>query len=340
MNTPQRIAVLGAGAWGSALAIHLTRNGHAVRLWGRDPDAMRAMQRARRNARYLPETEFPVGLDVCTGIQQALERADLILLVIPSAGFRTFLRELRPLLAPYAIRIAWASKGLESGTAKRLDQVFVEELPNYPAPAIISGPTFAREVAVGLPTAVTVASHDCAFAEQVATLLHGPNFRAYRVDDVVGVELGGAVKNVLAIAAGIADGLHFGANARAALVTRGLAEIMRLAEAQGARRETLMGLAGLGDLVLTCTDNQSRNRRFGLLLAEGKRVDEALTQIGQAVEGLPSAREAWTLACRHGIDMPITHAVYQVAFEGLAPRLAVAQLLQRHARPEFDHTSA
>ena len=340
MTKPHHIAVLGAGAWGSALAIHLARNQHRVRLWGRTPEQMHAMQQTRCNARYLPDMPFPDALEPSADLGHALECADLILIVVPSSGFRAFLHELRPHLAATSARIAWASKGLETGTAKRLDQVFAEELPDCAAPAIISGPTFAREVAAGLPTAVTVASHDCDFAEHVAALLHSPSFRAYRVDDVIGVELGGAVKNVLAIAAGIADGLHFGANARAALITRGLAEIMRLAEKLGARRETLMGLAGLGDLVLTCTDNQSRNRRFGLLLAEGKSVETALAQIGQAVEGLPSAREAWRLACEHAVDMPITHAVYQMAYEGLAPKLAVAQLLQRHARPEFDHAPA
>lgn len=343
MTMPQTIAVLGAGAWGSALAIHFARNQHRVRLWGRDPQQMSAMQHTRYNTRYLPDAPFPDTLTPTSDLGHALECADLILIVVPSSGFRAFLHELRqhlaaPIVQRVAPRIAWASKGLESGTAKRLDQVFAEELPDCAPPAIISGPTFAREVAAGLPTAVTVASHDCDFAEHVAALLHSPNFRAYRVDDVIGVELGGAVKNVLAIAAGIADGLHFGSNARAALITRGLAEIMRLAEKQGARRETLMGLAGLGDLVLTCTDNQSRNRRLGLLLAEGLSVEAALAQIGQAVEGLPSAREAWRLACEHEVDMPITHAVYQVTFEGLAPRDAVLQLMQRHAKPEFDQT--
>jgi glycerol-3-phosphate dehydrogenase (NAD(P)+) len=336
MTTAQNIAVLGAGAWGTALAIHLARNQHRVRLWGHNPQSIRTMQEARCNARYLPDALFPDALELHSDLGTALHDCELTLIVIPSSGFRSFLRDLRPHLDRAHPRIAWASKGLETGTAKRLDQVFDEELPNYAPPAIISGPTFAREVAAGLPTAVTVASHDCAFAEHIAGLLHSPSFRAYRVDDVIGVELGGALKNVLAIAAGIADGLHFGANARAALITRGLAEIMRLAEVMGARRETLMGLAGLGDLVLTCTDNQSRNRRFGLLLAEGKTVQEALAHIGQAVEGLPSAREAWHLAQRHDVDMPITHAVYKITYENLHPKLAVSQLLQRHLRPERD----
>ncbi len=332
----QRIAVLGAGAWGTALAIHLARNGHAVRLWGRNAAQMQTMQHARCNARYLPDIAFPDTLQVEADLERAMRDATLVLLAVPSSGFRAFLRELTEHMPLFPPRIAWASKGLEQGTAKRLDQVFSEELPSFLPPAIISGPTFAGEVARGLPTAVTIASRDAAFAEQLAHLLHSPVFRAYHVNDIIGVELGGAVKNVLAIGAGIADGLHFGANARAALITRGLQEIMRLVDAAGGQRETLMGLAGLGDLVLTCTDNQSRNRRFGLLLAEGQSVEAALNHIGQAVEGLPSAGEAWRLAREYGIDMPITHAVYHVVHEGLPPKQAVAELLQRHARPEFD----
>jgi len=329
------IAVCGAGAWGTALAILLARNGHEVRLWGRHPDGMARMQAGRVNARYLPDTPLPDGL-LCTGdLADALDNAALALIVVPSTGFRAFLRDLAPRLHP-GQRIAWASKGLEIGSAMRLDEIFAEELPGALPPAVISGPTFAREVAAGLPTAVTVASTDESFAERLAEWLHGPSFRAYRVDDVIGVELGGALKNVLAIAAGIADGLRFGANTRAAVITRGLAEIMRLGDVLGARRETFMGLAGLGDLVLTCTDNQSRNRRFGLLLAEGKSRDEALAAINQAVEGLPTAREAWRLAERHGVDMPITQAVHRVLYEGLPAQAAVAGLLKRHLRPEAD----
>lgn len=335
MASAAKIAVCGAGAWGTALAILLARNGHAVRLWGRHPEGMARMQIERHNLRYMPETPLPDNL-FCTGaLDEAMQGADLVLVVVPSSGFRAFLRDLAPLLKPNT-RLAWATKGLEVGSAKRLDEIFDEELPLHAAPAVISGPTFAREVAAGLPTAVTVASQDCDFAEQLAEWLHGPTFRAYRVDDVVGVELGGALKNVLAIAAGIADGLHFGSNTRAAVITRGLAEIMRLGDVLGARRETFMGLAGLGDLVLTCTDNQSRNRRFGLLLAEGKSKDEALATINQAVEGLPSAREAWRLAERHGVDMPITQAVHQVLYENLSAKAAVAGLLNRHLRPELD----
>lgn len=333
--SPISVAVFGAGAWGTALAILMARNGHRVRLWGRHPETMARMHKERCNCRYLPDASFPDTLAATGDIETALDAADLALIAVPSQGFRAFLRDLAPHLRQ-PTRLAWASKGLEVGSAKRLDEIVAEELPHLAPPAVISGPTFAAEVAAGLPTAVTVASHDGDFAEQLAEWLHNPRFRAYRVDDVIGVELGGALKNVLAIAAGIADGLHFGANTRAALITRGLAEIMRLGVHVGARKETFMGLAGLGDLVLTCTDNQSRNRRFGLLLAEGKRVDEALAIIDQAVEGLPTTREAWCLAERLGVEMPITHAVYKVLYEGLPARAAVDELLRRNLRQEQD----
>ncbi|MFZ5466052.1 MAG: NAD(P)H-dependent glycerol-3-phosphate dehydrogenase [Pseudomonadota bacterium] len=333
--SPISVAVFGAGAWGTALAILMARNGHRVRLWGRHPETMTRMQEERCNRRYLPDASFPDTLAATGDIETALDAADLALVAVPSQGFRAFLRDLAPHLRQ-PTRLAWASKGLEVDSAKRLDEIVAEELPHLAPPAVISGPTFAAEVAAGLPTAVTVASHDCDFAEQLAGWLHNPRFRAYRVDDVIGVELGGALKNVLAIAAGIADGLRFGANTRAALITRGLAEIMRLGVHAGARKETFMGLAGLGDLVLTCTDNQSRNRRFGLLLAEGKSVDQALAIIDQAVEGQPTAREAWRLAERHGVEMPITHAVYKVLYEGLPARAAVDELLRRNLRQEQD----
>ncbi|MFZ5514829.1 MAG: NAD(P)H-dependent glycerol-3-phosphate dehydrogenase [Pseudomonadota bacterium] len=332
---PISVAVFGAGAWGTALAILMARNGHRVRLWGRHPETMTRMQEERCNRRYLPDASFPDTLAATGDIETALDAADLALVAVPSQGFRAFLRDLAPHLRQ-PTRLAWASKGLEVDSAKRLDEIVAEELPHLAPPAVISGPTFAAEVAAGLPTAVTVASHDCDFAEQLAGWLHNPRFRAYRVDDVIGVELGGALKNVLAIAAGIADGLRFGANTRAALITRGLAEIMRLGVHAGARKETFMGLAGLGDLVLTCTDNQSRNRRFGLLLAEGKSVDQALAIIDQAVEGQPTAREAWHLAERFGVEMPITHAVYKVLYEDLPARAAVDELLRRNLRQEQD----
>ncbi|MEE8342375.1 MAG: NAD(P)H-dependent glycerol-3-phosphate dehydrogenase, partial [Gammaproteobacteria bacterium] len=232
------------------------------------------------------------------------------------------------------MRVAWATKGLELETAMLPHQVAQSVLGESRPLAVISGPTFAREVASGLPTAITVASKNPEFSEKLSGLLHGEQFRAYTSSDMVGVELGGAVKNVLAIAAGICDGLGFGANSRAALVTRGLAELMRLGEAMGGRRETFMGLAGVGDLVLTCTDDQSRNRRLGIALGQGINCQQALQEIGQVVEGVNTAREVVRLARRFGIDMPITEQVYRVLHENLAPRDAVRALLTREPKQE------
>jgi glycerol-3-phosphate dehydrogenase (NAD(P)+) len=266
--------VLGAGSWGTALAALLAGNGHATFLWGRDAAHIAAMTASRRNPRYLTEVTLPPSLQVESDIGRVVREAGEILLVVPTRGFRAILQEIAPYLDVEA-RVAWASKGVEPGTGKLLHEVAAEVLGAARPTAVISGPTFAREVALGLPTAVTVASGVPEFAAALAARLHNNHFRAYTSDDVVGVEVGGAVKNVLAIAAGIADGLGFGANTRAALVTRGLAEMMRLGVILGGRRDTFMGLAGLGDLVLTCTDDQSRNRRVGLALARGQSLTEA-----------------------------------------------------------------
>jgi glycerol-3-phosphate dehydrogenase (NAD(P)+) len=327
------IAVLGAGAWGTALAALLAANGQACALWGRDPDRMAEMAATRRNPRYLGDLPLPAGLRFEGDLAQAVARADEVLVVIPTRGFRGVLRQVAPHLSATA-RIAWASKGLEPVSAKLLHQVVAEELGAARATAVISGPTFAQEVAKGLPTAVTVASASPGFAADLAARLHGNYFRAYTSDDLIGVEVGGAVKNSLAIAAGIADGLGFGANTRAALVTRGLVEMMRLGEALGGHRETLMGLAGLGDLVLTCTDDQSRNRRVGLALARGASVAEACAAVGQVAEGVNAAREVGALAAATGVEMPITEQVCRVLYEGLAPRAAVQALLQREQKAE------
>jgi glycerol-3-phosphate dehydrogenase (NAD(P)+) len=255
------------------------------------------------------------------------------LLVVPSHAFRDTLRQIAPLLKPHT-RIAWATKGLEPGSRHLLHQVIAEELGPEQACAVISGPTFAKEVAKGLPTAVTVASANEGTAAYFAACLHGATFRAYTASDVVGVELGGACKNVLAIAAGIADGLGFGANTRAALITRGLAELMRLGVHLGGNAETFMGLAGLGDLVLTCTDDQSRNRRVGLAIGRGNTLEEAVASIGQAVEGVKSAPEIHRLAQSQGVEMPITEQVYRVLYEGVPAQQAVETLLQREQKPE------
>lgn len=328
-----RIAILGAGSWGTGLAVLLGSHGHAVRLWGRDAQALAAMRRDRENTRYLPGISLPAGVEPEADLARAVADVEQVWLVVPSQGLRAFLCDLQPCL-PAGVGLVSASKGLERGTGKRLSEMVGEQLGLSHPFAVFSGPTFAREVAQGLPGAATVACVDECFAHEVAGVAHGPTFRAYTTSDVIGVELGGALKNVLAIAAGVADGFHFGANTRAALITRGLAEMMRLGDALGARRETFMGLAGLGDLVLTATDDQSRNRRFGLALAQGLSVEAALRQIGQAVEGLQAAAEGWRLAQREGVDMPIIEAVNRVAFEGLSPRVAVTGLLSREPRAE------
>jgi glycerol-3-phosphate dehydrogenase (NAD(P)+) len=330
-NTP--VAVLGAGSWGTALAIQLARGGRPAILWGHDPEHMALIAQERRNARYLPAAIFPETLRVEADLAAALTGVRDILVAVPSHAFRGVLESVKPHLRADT-RLLWATKGLESGSRKLLHEVVADVLGTAIPTAVVSGPTFAREVAEGLPTAVTVASTDPVFARDVAERLHSETFRAYTGNDVIGVEVGGAVKNVLAIAAGIADGLGFGANARTALITRGLAEVMRLGIALGGRAETFMGLAGLGDLVLTCTDNQSRNRRLGLALGRGETLEEALTAIDQVVEGVQTAREVYELAQSRGIDMPITEQVYCVLYEGCAPRDAVHALLNRVQKSE------
>jgi len=326
------IAVLGAGSWGTALAILLARNGLTTTLWGHDPAHMAAMADARCNRHYLPDAPFPERLSVTADLAQALSGAATLLAVVPSSVFRTVLSQAQPHLAPGA-RIAWGTKGIDPETGKLLHEVVEEVLGPRPM-AVVSGPSFAREVAAGMPTAITVAANDGAFATELATLLHSDTFRAYTSGDLVGVQLGGSVKNVMAVAAGISDGLGFGANARAALITRGLAEMVRLGTTMGGHPETFMGLAGLGDLVLTCTDDQSRNRRFGLAVGRGIALDEAETAIGQVVEGKRTAAEVQQLAGRHGVEMPITEQVYRVLYQGEKPHAAVSALLAREQKAE------
>ncbi len=333
MTTPRPISVLGAGSWGTALAILLARNGHQVRLWGNEPAEMADMARARRNLRYLPDNPFPESLAIHADLNSALADQADVLVVVPSHAFRAVLTTLAPRLTPDT-PLAWATKGLEMATGKLLHEVAEELLPAGTAHAVISGPTFAREVAAGLPTAATVAGNTVAVAQHFAGLLRGDSFRAYTSTDRVGVELGGALKNVLAIAAGISDGLGFGANARAAMITRGLAEMIRLGEALGGQRETFMGLAGVGDLVLTCTDDQSRNRRMGLALGRGESREQAQQVINQVVEGVETAREIRTLGQRYQLDLPISEQVYQVLYNGLDPRRAVQALLAREPKAE------
>ncbi|MDD3518879.1 MAG: NAD(P)-dependent glycerol-3-phosphate dehydrogenase [Chromatiales bacterium] len=327
-------AVLGAGSWGTALAIHLARAGGEVRLWGRDPAVMAAMAEQRRNPRYLPDNPFPDQIRPTADLAAALDGSRKLLIAVPSEAFRPMLRQIAPRLRDET-GLVWVTKGLEPDSGRFLHEVAQEELDARCPMALVSGPSFAGEVARGLPTAVVAASTDEAFAAEVAGWLHGGTLRVYSSTDMVGVALGGAFKNVLAIAAGISDGLGFGANARAALITRGLAELMRLGLRAGARRETLVGLSGMGDLVLTCTDDQSRNRRLGLALGRGERAEAAIRDIGQAVEGARTAGVAVRKAAELGVEMPICQQVERVLYDGLAPADAVAELLARDLKPEF-----
>jgi len=333
MALPTIVAVLGVGSWGTALALLLARNGHTVRLWGHDPQEVAPLRQERENRRYLPGIPFPETLAVGANLETVVAGVDWVLVATPSHAYRATLKRLRSVL-PTTAGLAWATKGLEPGSGRFLHEITAEILGESWPVAVISGPSFAGEVARRLPTAVTVAAYDAGYARRVAALLHGSNLRAYTSTDIIGVELGGAIKNVLAIAAGIADGLGFGANARAALITRGLAEMTRLGLAVGGQRETFMGLAGIGDLVLTCTDDQSRNRRFGLAIGQGETAETAFTAIGQVVEGAATAREALRLARTHAVEMPITEQVDQVLHHDQDPRQAVEILLARDLKPE------
>jgi glycerol-3-phosphate dehydrogenase (NAD(P)+) len=329
------VTVLGAGSWGTALAIQLARNGRAIRLWGRDRERLLGMGRSRRNERYLSGGEFPPSLAIEPVLPAALANARDVLVVVPSHAFRSVLGEIAPFLAP-DMRLAWATKGFELETGRLPHQIAHEVLGSQRSVAVLSGPTFAREVGAGLPTAMTVASTDVEFAKVLAQDLSSSNFRAYTSTDIAGVEIGGAVKNVLAVGAGMSDGLGFGANTRVALITRGLAEMMRLGVALGAKRETFMGLAGLGDLVLTCTDDQSRNRRFGLLLAAGATPERALAEIGQVVEGYTAAKAVRTVTARAGVEMPLCEGVYRVLYSGIPAKDAVRELMSRPIKSETE----
>lgn len=327
-----KIAVLGAGAWGTALAITFTRQ-HAVTLWVHDPTLCLALASARENTSYLPGLPFPQALTLSADFPEATRDAGLAIVAAPLAELRPTLRRLRH--AAPALPFLWVCKGLEAGSGLLPHQVAQAEMAD-PAPAhgVLTGPSFAEEVARGLPTAITLASADAAFARGTAQALSGPQLRIYTGSDVIGAEVGGAVKNVLAIATGISDGLGLGLNARAALITRGLAEIVRFGVALGARRETLMGLAGIGDLILTCTGDLSRNRSVGLALAAGKPLDTITRELGHVAEGVPSAREVAQRAAALGIDMPITRAVCAVLDGSCSAAEAVRALMQRDPKEE------
>ena len=324
-----RIAVFGAGAWGTALALHLAPR-HDVVLWARDRALCDAMTRERTNVRYLPGQPFPAGLRIQPDLAAALD-TELVILAVPTAGLRETLE--RVTAAGWHGGIVWLCKGFEPGSGQLPHQVCAQVRPQAPC-GVLSGPSFAEEVARGLPTAVTLAASDAAFAETAARAIHGGSLRVYRGDDVVGMEVAGALKNVMAIAAGICDGLALGHNARAALITRGLAEIIRLGTRLGGKPETFMGLAGLGDLILTCTGDLSRNRRVGLELGRGAALSDILQRLGHVAEGVNTAREVGRLAAQLDVDMPIALAVCRMLEDpGSGPRV-VQELLAREQKPE------
>lgn len=333
MAKQSKVALFGAGSWGTALAMQLARNGVRVNLWGHDPQHIDNLVRDRENKEFLPGIALHKRIHPVATLQACLDQADTVLIAIPSKAFRSFLQQLKTEIQP-STGIFWASKGFEIETGKLLHQLVLEELPGHHY-GVVSGPTFASEVARGLPAAITCAGDDESETAFFASLLHGSRFRCYTSDDVVGVELGGALKNILAIAVGVADGLGFGANTRAALMTRGLSEVMRLGKRLGARQETLMGLAGLGDLILTCTDDQSRNRRFGLAIGRGKSVEQAEKEVGQTVEGLRAARAIYLLSQELKLELPIMEQVYRVLYESVKPIDAVESLEKRPQRQEY-----
>lgn len=327
----KKIAVLGAGAWGTALAIHISQQ-HAVTLWARNAAHVSGMQKARANPLYLGDFKFNDNLSVEDDLAAAIDGVDLILSVVPTAGFRLVLKALKKLGSKHPL--IWAHKGLEPVSALLPHEVAVEELSMSQQWGVLSGPSFAAELVRNLPTAVTLAANNTEFATEAASLLHGGSLRVYNSTDVIGVSVGGAIKNVMAIAAGISDGMGFGNNARAAMITRGLAEITRFGVALGAKPETFMGLAGAGDLILTCTGQYSRNREVGLQLASGKPLEEVLNGLGHVAEGVNTAREVMRRAEKIDVDMPITFEVNQALSSGKSAKQAVEDLLGREQKPE------
>jgi len=328
------IGVIGAGSWGTALAIQLARAGTDACLWGMEPEVMEALSNDRINHRFLPDIKVPDNLRICPDLEKTVREHRDILMVVPSHVFRMVLEQIKPWLQPGA-RIAWATKGFELSTGKLANEVATEVLGDNVPLAVISGPTFATEVAKGLPTYMTVAATDEQFGTDLSEAFTSKTFKAYTSDDLIGVQVGGAIKNVLAIATGMSDGLGFGSNTRVALITRGLLELSRLGIALGAKEETFTGLSGMGDLVLTCTDNQSRNRRMGLALASGKTMEEAAEEIGQVVEGVKAAKAVHEVSATVGVDMPICEQVYKMLYEDLSMEDAVNSLLSRPVTDEF-----
>lgn len=332
-TTPATVLVAGAGSWGTAIAMQLARNGHQTLLWGRNQERMSSMDAARENSFYLPGIPFPDSLQVTLDIDAALAKADHVIYAGPSHGFVAMTETLKDQLKQVS-GWSWACKGFEPGSGRLLHEVAADILGEDIPLAALTGPSFAREVAEDRPTAVTIAASTEAYGESLASLFHGGSFRAYYSDDLIGAALGGAVKNVLAVATGICDGMGLGLNARAALITRGLAEMMRLGQAMGADPRTLMGLAGLGDLVLTCTGDLSRNRRLGLAMGEGDNIQQALERIGQVVEGVKTAAEVFRLAQRFEVEMPICEQVHGILYKEWNPQKGLGILLSRELKRE------
>lgn len=328
--TKKIIAILGAGSWGTAVAIHLAKVGHKVLLWGHTPEQVALMIKERSNSTYLPNAPFPENLIPISDLNSCLKQADFTFIAVPSHAFAELLSQIHT--APAGL--TWLTKGVDPRTNRLLSELVAERFgTNFPV-ALLSGPSFAKEVACFLPTALTLASNELHYQKEIHQIVHHQNIRVYLSDDMIGVQLCGAVKNILAIACGVSDGLGFGSNAKAALITRGLAEMSRLGLCLGARQETFLGLAGVGDLVLTCTDDQSRNRRFGLLLGANQTIEDAEAQIGQVVEGKHNAAQICALAREHQIDMPICDVVYKLLQKEISAQQAVSQLMNRPAKEE------
>ncbi len=324
------IALLGAGSWGTAIALHLAHLGHRVLLWGHNPQHITRMIKERANSQYLPSSSFPDTLIPTADLYQCIKEADEVIIAVPSHAFAELLQQIKQPLKG----LAWLTKGIDPQSHRLLHQLVAEYFGSSFPVAVISGPSFAKEVAGFLPTALTLAGNDPEYQKRIHHLLHHKNIRVYLSDDLIGVQLCGAVKNVLAIACGISDGLGYGANAKAALITRGLAEMRRLGLSLGARQETFLGLAGVGDLVLTCTDDQSRNRRFGLLLGQGVSINEAEQQIGQVVEGKYNAAQVCFLAHQHQVEMPICEQVNTLLTNKINAQQVVTKLMSRPAKDE------
>jgi len=332
----EHVAILGAGSWGTALAVHCARVGHNIRLWGRDAAFVDELDRLRENTRYLPSVQLPERVQVTSSLQRALDGASVVVAAVPSHGMRDVVRSAAAHLARQAVIVS-GTKGLERESLDRMSQVIAEETGDRHPVVVLSGPSFAIEVARGLPTAVVAASPDPRAAAHVQDCLKGPTFRLYASDDVPGVEFGGALKNVIAIAAGVVEGLGLGHNSMAALITRGLVEISRLACAEGGRRDTLSGLSGLGDLVLTCTGDLSRNRRVGIELGRGRSLDDILSQMRMVAEGVRTTHAALALGVRHGVELPIAAQMDAVLERRSSPREAVEALMLRRQRQETDY---